>query len=229
MIYQTLASDDIIKTLWELLWQQDLNISCVSCSWGAVRQQLWPARLPYCFICDWAYLCVVHRDSLCEQWVRGHSSTLINNPPRCRSETLLPAIWSGFCVALCRSHLVSRALTLPLIDISVIYGTLLPWPSSNWRWERDLSPANSTGKTSEEAQTERGFRFLSVNIFSSLLRGEPLQQGFFLWTGPSATHHQPPHATFFPVIPKSKTEHRDDWRQSMDCGWLSFNYTAVSR
>lgn len=140
-------------------WRHDLNIPHVPCSWEAVRQESRPHWEPNCLICDWSYPCMVHRDTdittvSCEQWVGGHSSRLINNLPRCRSETLLPAILSGFCIALCSSHLVSRALTLPLIDISVIYGTPLPWPSSNWRWECDLSPSNSTGKMSEEALTE---------------------------------------------------------------------------
>lgn len=72
---------------------------------------------------------------------------------------MLPATLSGFCIALCSSHLVSRGLTLPLIDISVIYGTVLPRPSSNWRWACDLSPSDADAgcllpakKAREEAQ-----------------------------------------------------------------------------
>lgn len=73
-------------------------------------------------------------------------SRFINNLSRGRSETLLPATLSGFCIALCSSHLASRAPTLPLIDISVIYGTRLPWPSSNWRWACDSSPPQAAGR-----------------------------------------------------------------------------------
>lgn len=75
---------------------------------------------------------------------------------------MLPATLSGFCIALWNSHLVSPGLTLPLIDIRVIYGALLPRPSSNWRWAFDLSLSDAAGclllgkkRRREEALTEQ--------------------------------------------------------------------------
>lgn len=56
-------------------------------------------------------------------------------------------------------------MTPPLIDISMIYVTLLPWPSSNLRWECDISLPDAAG--CQRLKEELAARASSLNSFSS--------------------------------------------------------------
>lgn len=137
-----------------------------------------------------------------QQRVQGHSSGFINNLWRGGTETLLPSTLSGFCIALCSSHLASRALTLPLIDISVIYGPALPWPSSNWRWPCDLSLSDAAGRV----------LFLCVRYCVGIFSVDPA--GFCF----NERVHllRSPRLTFISI--EGGAVYRNNWRKSMDRG-----------
>lgn len=75
----------------------------------------------------------------------------------------------------------ATALTLPLIDISVIYGTPLPWPSSNCGWACDLSLSDAAGcLLPEEASTKQASSEGPVFEWEYFLCCEPLQLVFIL-------------------------------------------------